>query len=115
MTDDSPFDPTIHRDTDTGTLRVHHDWAGPKPLSGHLVAVVRRAPELEFADGERLFDAVDPEALDSLFEPISNSPRRSGDVRIEFRQFTVTVSADGEVVFDPDADSWWNESQGNEE
>ncbi|SFB72988.1 hypothetical protein SAMN05444422_101538 [Halobiforma haloterrestris] len=103
MTDDSAFEPTIRRNAKTGTIHVQCDWSDPRPISTCIVAVVRAVPELEFADDERLFDAVDPEALDALFEPTSGDCRRSGGVRIGFRRFSLTVYGDGELVFDPRA------------
>ncbi|WP_044961537.1 HalOD1 output domain-containing protein [Natronobacterium lacisalsi] len=103
MTDDSVFEPTIRRNAETGTIHVQCDWSDPRPISTCIVAVVRTVPELEFADDQRLFDAVDSEALDAPFEPTSGDCRRSGGVRIGFRRFSLTVYGDGELVFDPQA------------
>jgi hypothetical protein len=63
--------------------------------------VVRRISEVDDTpqtDLDPLFDSVDPEALNTLFENVDNGPDRSdGFVRFTHLGYDVTVSADGNV------------------
>lgn len=76
------------------------------PLSQAVVRAVADAEdvpatELSPPEYEPLYSAVDPAALDELFEPThSGLSRRSGAVTFPFCGYTVTVYSDGEVTLE---------------
>jgi hypothetical protein len=53
-----------------------------------------------------LYDAIDPDALEKLFAPLSRGGERRGKVMFEYCGYRVTVHADRTVEIDPiDAES----------
>lgn len=55
--------------------------------------------ELEPPEYEALYDVINPEALDSLFEPRQNGTgRAAGQVTFSFCGYDVDVTSDGEVT-----------------
>ncbi|SDK19752.1 HalOD1 output domain-containing protein [Natronorubrum texcoconense] len=54
--------------------------------------------DIEPPEYEALYDAINPEALDTLFAPREDgSPRASGRVEFPFCGYLVVVSSDGDV------------------
>jgi len=53
--------------------------------------------DAEMSD-EILFEYVDPDALDALFQSVSGAPREDGHVTFSVDGHEVTVTATGEVV-----------------
>ncbi|ELZ08928.1 hypothetical protein C479_12409 [Halovivax asiaticus JCM 14624] len=47
-----------------------------------------------------LYDVIDPEALDAVFEPVAGTNRPNGKIQFEYAGYTVTVSADYSVTVD---------------
>lgn len=69
-------------------------------LSAAVIEAVADAADLDPADlGTRLYDRVDPDALDDLFGDRHNGlPRGSGHVVFSLLDYEVTVYSDGHVV-----------------
>ena len=77
------------------------DDGAETPLSVRVVETVADALGADAMELGPLYDVIDPDALDLLFEP----PRRStgGRVTFTFEGCTVTVDADGRVAASPGA------------
>lgn len=66
-----------------------------------VVETVAAAEGVDPCDLERsLFDVIDPDALEALFQVTNAGHRRTGTVTFEFCGHTVVVSSDGTVVLD---------------
>lgn len=52
-----------------------------------------------------LHDAIDPTALDELFDPTGSSSRGNGTVSFTYRGHSVRVESDGRVALDPGPES----------
>ncbi|MCU4740179.1 hypothetical protein OB955_02925 [Halobacteria archaeon AArc-m2/3/4] len=82
------------------------DTSFQRPPSQAVVRAVADAEDVPAADlsppeYEPLYDAVDPAALDALFEPThSGLSQRTGTVTFPFCGYTVTVSSDGAVTLE---------------
>lgn len=78
--------------------RLRHDFDGDRRLSTSVVLAVANALETDpLALDERLYDVIDPDALDRLFDAGSGDggPRR---LSFELAGCSVLVRADGHVV-----------------
>ncbi|MCU4926889.1 hypothetical protein OB905_13015 [Halobacteria archaeon AArc-dxtr1] len=72
------------------------------PVSQRVVHAVATETDTDPLELEPLFGVVDPESLDSLFEPTSGGATRStGTIRFEYEDCEVTVDADGSVDVRP--------------
>lgn len=71
-----------------------------EPLSTAVIDAVADAAELDPAElGARLYDQVDPDALDNLFgDRHDGTPRGSGHVSFSLLDYEITVYSDGHVV-----------------
>lgn len=101
-------------DPETGTYHVTHDWDGDDTLGITVVRAVGAilpggVDELD----DVLFDAIDPDALDRLFDPGSRRPQtpatgrnsRSAGVWFTFADHHVVVYGSGDIeIHPPDAD-----------
>jgi len=72
--------------------RTHHDWSGDQSLSMTVIDAVSAVSGTDPAELPPLYDAIDPDALDSLF-----TAQTEGRVSFEFAGMPVTVHATGEV------------------
>ncbi|WP_227353848.1 HalOD1 output domain-containing protein [Haladaptatus salinisoli] len=79
-----------------------NSWDDGRPVSE---VVVEAVAEETGTSPERitppLYDAVDPEALNNLFEDTANAGRREGRVVFAYSGFEVTVREDGSVALEP--------------
>lgn len=94
---------TFTFDPKTNTYRIRHDWQDDEPVSTALimgVAAVTNAPPTEI---DPLYEVVDPDALNRLFEPTANSSLRPSDGRATFTMngCTVTVYGSGDIEITP--------------
>jgi hypothetical protein len=63
-----------------------------------VVTAVATREQLSLDELEPLYDYIDPEALDTLFESLNDgSSRAGGRVSFAFSGYQVTVTNDGEV------------------
>ncbi|WP_433626387.1 DUF7504 family protein [Halomicrococcus sp. NG-SE-24] len=93
--DRSPDESEVHR--------VHHDLDSDQALSTTITVAVADAAGVEPSDiPEQLYDVIDPEALDKLFEPRGDgTPRRGGRLSFSLYGHHVTVNGDGTVTVQP--------------
>lgn len=91
-------------DPDTGVYQAEFDPEQSDP-STVVVLAVAEALGADSSELERLNYCLDPDCLDTLFDPRSDgTPRNGGKVVFPYSGFEVTVSSDGTVVLDPGAD-----------
>ncbi|WP_227374609.1 DUF7504 family protein [Haladaptatus halobius] len=86
-----------------GVHRVQHDLSSDRSLSTTVTVAVADMAGVEPSDiPEQLYDVIDPEALDRLFESRDDgSPRRGGRLSFTLHGHHVTVRGDGEVAVQP--------------
>lgn len=85
----------VEYDPRTETYRTEYDWSRVSPSTAVLELVASISDE-DPVDLEPLYDYVDPDALDALFDPDRGGPASS--VTFEFDVDTVTVHGDGTVA-----------------
>lgn len=84
------------RETETA---FYHDWSGDEPLSTGIVSALADLSETDVTDVDRLYDRVDPDSLDAIFQPPNGkSTRNTGELSFRLGSYTVTVHASGFVV-----------------
>lgn len=85
------------RDGADGTYRTR--WSADEAPSSSVVEAVAAIEGVEPTSLDRLYDSVDPDALDALFEPSGDAPLRDGDghVAFTFNGYRVTVAATGAI------------------
>lgn len=99
---DEPTADAVTYDPRTETHRTWLDWTGEEPVSDTVVKAVAAAESVCPAQLEPLYDHVDPEALDGLFEPTRTGTRDSfGHTSFSYAGYLVTVHSDGEVTVRP--------------
>lgn len=91
------FDDTRPGTESGGIVRTRYDPDGPESLAVTVTEAVARAEGVS-ADrlDARLFDAVDPDALDRLFGP-TDADTAEAEVRFSLVDNTVVVRNTGEV------------------
>lgn len=68
------------------------------PVSQRVTHAVAEETDTDPFDLDPLFDVIDPESLNALFEPTNRgSQRTTGSVAFDYAGCEVTVSADGAV------------------
>jgi len=100
--DPFPTDGSPEYDPETGTYRAYHDWGRDGTPSWSVVETVAAATGTDPRSMRPLYEVVDPDALDRVFERTAGeqSPLR-GRVTFRFEGCEVTVSADGRTVVSP--------------
>jgi len=66
-------------------------------LSEKVIADVAEREDVSPMDLTPLHEIVDPDALDTLFQPTPNAARMDGDVSFQYCGYRVTAHADGHV------------------
>jgi hypothetical protein len=78
--------------------RSEYDWAETAPSTA-VVETVAEATGEPITEIGPLYDSIDPDALDTLFQPHGTSPQcNDGYVSFEFADHTVAVHANGSVT-----------------
>lgn len=74
-------------------------------ISDEVVFAVAEATGTDMTQLEPLYNVIDPDALDQLFQtPVNEFPRSDGRVVFTMEGCEVTVHASGEVVVTPPSD-----------
>lgn len=85
--------------TDDG--RMVYDWTAAESVAEAVVDAVRSATDVDH-DDISLYDSIDTEALDALFQSrYDGSSTREGCVSFPVEDLDVTVSTDGTLVLQP--------------
>lgn len=84
---------------DTGVVETA-TYDRDEPLSAAVIEAVADAADADPAElGTRLYDRIDPDALDNLFDDRHNGmPRGSGHVVFSLLDYEITAYSDGHVV-----------------
>lgn len=91
----------LEYDPDADVYRIPDVHAAPGGISTAVVTAVAAIEDTPIEDLEPLSDRVDPEALDEVFEPLSEGRRRGGVLRFSFEGCAVAVESEGTVRIDP--------------
>jgi hypothetical protein len=90
----------MKRDNSTGRIyHVRHDWESDGSLSQTIIEAIAAMQEIDSDDVEPLETVVDPDAMDRLFGPRREAPRRDeeGHIRFELDGYDVRVTWSGDV------------------
>ena len=90
---------SVQFDPSTETYRTVHNWNQHDSISTTLIEAVSAVVGEQSTTLPPLFESVDPDALDSVFEPTTATPRTAGRISIPYAGFLVTIYADGEITF----------------
>jgi len=90
---------TLQSNPTTGTYLVVHDWQADEPLSTTLVTSVAAILEADTSELPPLFDRVDSDALNQIFDPIESTDagRESGRIMFPYCGFFLTIHGNGEI------------------
>ena len=93
-------DATIAPDLDpTTSTTVQHDWTADESITVSIVTAIAQRAGVDPEDVSHLYERLDPDSLESLFSPTTQSgARNSGHLWIPVDDFGVTVYADGRIV-----------------
>ena len=86
-------------DPETETAVVAHDWESDVSLSTTIVSTITDLSGREPEELDRLYDRIDPDSLETIFEPANGSTHRNGGrVSFQLDAYAITVHASGTVV-----------------
>lgn len=95
----------------TGTYHTRHDWESDESLCETVIFTVAAVTGKPPTEIEPLYDTIDPDALATLFSPISDAnPRADGFVSFTLDDQPVMVHASGEIVLDVSDDNVQSEA-----
>ena len=92
----------ISYDSETDTYRLHHSWWRDKPLSTAVSMGVAAVTNTAPTEQDPLFESVDPDALDRLFDSSAESTEHCvGRATFRFNDCKVTVYSNGTIEITP--------------
>lgn len=100
-------DTAIEYDRENHCYRIHHDWWAEQPLSTAIAEAVATVTNTRVTDVDPLYEVLNPDALNRLYEPASNGARREngGHTTFTVHGCDVTVFADGSIELSPPDDA----------
>jgi len=105
MTDGDDATSFVCYDEETDTYRATHRDSGAEELSTSVILAYEAAANGDPGATTPLFERIDPDALDSLFDPLIEDSSQSGilDGKLTFTidQFRITVYASGDICILP--------------
>lgn len=76
-----------------------HDFCAHNELSVSLARAVETVSGGDLTDSEPLYDAVDPDALEQLFEPVVGRPEAASvEVSFTYHELDLVVRGDGSIL-----------------
>ena len=94
--------PVTESDTPTAptpeTISFQYDWNDDEPLSMRVVSAVAELTGCDPLALDRIYDRIDPDALEALFDPGPETSRTEGHVRFRYGGCEITVYGDGFTV-----------------
>lgn len=79
--------------------QVHHDWEDSQPLSTTIVKVVSAVSGRQPTDFDPLYETIDTDALDKLFQPLEDGPRPpDSELYLTLAGHRVRIRSDGLVA-----------------
>lgn len=93
---------TVRYNPATETYRTVCSW-GNESFTTTVVEAVEAIQDNEVTELPPLFERVDPDALEQLFQSTADSEhqRTAGRLTFPYAGFLVTIHADGEITFNP--------------
>lgn len=81
------------------TVSFRHDWNGDESLAMAIVSRVADVSETAPEDVERLYDRIDPDSLEALFEPRNDDVTRdAGQLQFHLEDCAITVYGNGLTI-----------------
>jgi hypothetical protein len=97
---DTAFGPEVV-EVDPDVYRVRHEFDGPRSLSTTVILAVESVTGASVSD-RPLYEVLDPECLDGLFEPIGGHREgMRGHVEFPYAGHLVRIDASGEILIGP--------------
>ena len=101
MDDEYPPSGDADGGTESERVRFEYDWTTTSPAVA-IIETVAAAADSDPEDLEPLYDWVDPDAIDALFEDSSDTPHRSRlFVSFTYAGYEVTIGEDGVTTAQP--------------
>jgi hypothetical protein len=88
-------------DPRTGTYHTHHDWTGTVPVNYTVCTAVAALTGEDVAAMSPLAKAIEPDALESLFEPKTAAGEPTDHTTFTYDGCTVTVFRSGHIRIAP--------------
>ncbi|WP_293026993.1 HalOD1 output domain-containing protein [Natronococcus sp.] len=83
---------------ETHTIGVEHSGQCKYPVSEQVIRAVAEQTDTDPLELPPLFELIDPDALDTLFDPIDVRAPLGLDLTFTYAGCEVTVAYDGEVI-----------------
>lgn len=85
--------------TDAGTYHIHNVWNQSQSVTETVTQAIAGVTGMHYENIEPMYNVVDPDALNTVFESVSNEvPRDIGAVSFTLSGRDVTVYGHGEIV-----------------
>ncbi|MFB6234473.1 MAG: HalOD1 output domain-containing protein [Halopenitus sp.] len=84
--------------TDRDTHHLHHEWTETEPVSEKVVTAIAEYEDRDVDALPPLEDAVNPTALDTLFESPGDDACAAGCVTFSYFGYTVLVQSEGLII-----------------
>ena len=94
----------VDENTSTDEVILHHDWERDDSVSTTIIEGVAAVTDTPEADLDPpLYEVVDPDALDTLCQPLNDDILRdgSGHVKFSLQGCTVTLDWSGRIKIEP--------------
>lgn len=93
---------TVTYNSDTDTYRVTHDFAETTTITDTVSLALEEVVAVEeLALSQTLYELLDPDGLDRIFEPTARTPRNNGHVAFSIDGVDVVVHASGDIEITP--------------
>lgn len=94
---------TIVYDADADLYRVSHDWTSDADVTTTIITAVAAITDSPATDIAPLYEAINPDALNTLYAPTQTGERRTGGgcTTLTVHGCTVTLYWDGEIEIEP--------------
>lgn len=95
-------------DSSPGEVYLYHDWGRDDSVTATILEGVAAVTDRPLTDLDPpLFEVVNPDALDTLCQPLTDGELRDGNGRLTLPIYdcTVTLHWDGTVAIDPPDES----------
>ncbi len=91
----------VQVDPDGEVYRIRHEFGGPRTLSTTVILAVESVSGRSVVD-RPLYEVLDPECLDGLFEPIGgHTEGMRGHIEFPYAGYLIRVDASGEILIGP--------------
>lgn len=100
---DHNLDERVEYDADKDLYRLYSDWGSDEPVSTVIVTAVAALTNTPATDIAPLYESINPDALNKLYEPTQEGALRKGGgcTTLTVNGCTVTVYWDGEIEIEP--------------